>query len=170
MPEIHLSVDDEVLRKLGCLALVEGSPNLALRRLLDLPPKTDDGASKLHTVLGAPLEPVGTGEGKMHPGIAKLVKAADVPMEQVTLIRGSIYRLKNRNGKVVGNISYQNGKARVVVEASKNAAQRAELKDWSRELLNGWYQKYSSVFWYAPDGDADAAERVAQIIRRLSEA
>ena len=155
-PPRVIRIDEEAWAELQQRARpFEDTPNTVLRRVLGLPEETrgthnsdkdvmDERVQKLIVLVG--------GSGERRPAIRRTPDGS--------------FAIPSEGGKTFGYIYPQ--KRRLKVEIRKDWAERTRLNNWDHELPNGWFNTgISSVYWYIPDGDDNAYQRVARIISKL---
>lgn len=152
-----IRIDQEVWTELQERAVpFEDNPNSVLRRLLGLTPnrvsENDDPRP-----------------GLLDTQIAKLIylvieRVDEAPIFSLTKT-GQSHTFKSQRGKVVAFIFRQ--RRRLKVESSEQMAREVGINTWDHRLKNGWWSQDNSVYWYVPNGDDDAYERVADVLDRL---
>ena len=153
----NIIIDEEVWAELQRRAqpFEETTPNAVLRRLLDLKGKT----ARVHDA----------NDNGLDSRIAKLqdlVGGLGGQRPSVRPTKSGNFGIPSESGKIFGHIYPQ--KKRLKVEVRKDWAERVGLKNWDHELPNAWFNTgISSVYWYIPNGDEFAYQRVVRIIARL---
>ena len=149
-----IRISDEVYAELQRRAKAfEDTPNSVIQKVLGLAAESREPEGERTT-------------SEMDSMIAALVTGAGVPLSKVTLIRGRLYRLRSKSGKVVANIERQPRKCRVWIAAPKGLAQSQGLS-WEKDSPGGWYGADDQVYWYVPDGDNAAAARGTYVLQKL---
>ena len=155
-PSRVIRIDEEVWAELQRRARpFEDTPNTVLRRALglqtEIPVNRDSNNDMMDSRVTELLNAVG--------------KSEDRGLTLRSTTTGN-FAILSDGGKTLGYIYPQ--KQRLKVEIRKDWAERAGLKSWGHELIDGWFHTgVSSVYWYVPNGNEEANHSVAKILARL---
>ena len=152
-----IRIDLEVWSQLQLRAIpFQDNPNSVLRRLLKLTTTKASDSNGSGTDL--PITRVGK--------LLKLVEPQTGKPLAISATRtGQSYRFKSHRDKVVAFIHSQT--KRLKVESSEQMARDAGINNWDHWLKNGWWRQDHSVYWFIPNDDDGAYERVAVVLGRL---
>ena len=152
-----IRIDQEVWAELQRIAVpFKDNPNSVLRRILGL------GRGVVSESNSSRPDALDTRVAKLLQLVGSRVN--ELPVSSPTRM-GQSHTFKSQRGKVVAFIHAQ--KKRLKVESSEHLAKKAGISNWNHWLRNGWWNQDNSVYWYVPNDDDAAYERIVGVLDRL---